>query len=179
VPDRPAAKTATKTAAEPAGIQIRIEASGFPGRECSPSPDVPAGYRNIHVGVQRRDRPGELLGLHPGDAPGAAWVLEATATPSTATPGAAGLDLRGPHIQGRPGGRFIYLSWGTVDDDAGTFTMFRRAKLMLNAVDPATLNAARRSGQLTGRLQLTDGRGHPLCAAVRPPWITWSASPAG
>src|SRR5262245_14779939 len=131
MPDRPAAPAAT-------AIQIRIEASGFPGRACGPSPDRPEGYRNIHVGVQRRAHRDDLLGLHPGDAATAVWVLDATAAPvpaapgTTGSPGAAGIDLRGPYIQGRPGGRFIYLSWGTVDD-AGTFTMFRRAKLLLDA----------------------------------------------
>lgn len=53
--------------------------------------------------------------------------------------------------------------------------MFRRAKLMLDGVDPATLRAAARSGTLLGRLGLTDVRGGPLCAAVRPPLVTWSA----
>jgi hypothetical protein len=123
--------------------------------------------------VQRRERPGDLLGLHPGDAAAATWELAATATP-----GPAGADVRGPYIQGRPGGRFIYLSWGTVDE-AGTFTMFRRAKLWLDAAGPATLDAARRSGQLTARLPLTDARGNPVCAAVRPPRITWSAELPG
>ncbi|WP_369333565.1 DUF5990 family protein [Trebonia kvetii] len=32
-----------------------------------------------------------------------------------------------------PGGRFIYLNWGTVDAP-GEFRMFRRAKLRLDAV---------------------------------------------
>jgi Family of unknown function (DUF5990) len=170
VPDQPSQPAQPR---QPASIQIRIEASDLPGHACGPSPDRPGGYHNIHVGVQRRDRPGELLGLHPGDAAAATWEL-----PATAIPGPAGTDLRGPYIQGRPGGRFIYLSWGTVDE-AGTFTLFRRAKLWLDAVDPATLDAARRSGQLTARLPLTDARGNPVCAAVRPPRITWSAAPAG
>ncbi|WP_420706631.1 DUF5990 family protein [Streptomyces sp. BoleA5] len=42
-------------------------------------------------------------------------------------------------------------------------------------VDPGTLRAAVRSGTLLGRLGLTDVRGGPLCAAVRPPLVTWSA----
>jgi hypothetical protein len=155
--------------AGPAGIQIRIEGSDLPGRDCGPSPDFP-GYHNIHVAVQRRDRRDELLCLTPADASAAVWTFQATAVPVT-----GGTDLRGPYIQGRPGGRFIYLSWGTVDD-AGTFTMFRRAKLWLDAVDPDTLQAARKYGRLIARLKLTDAKGHPLCAAVRPPAISWSAN---
>ncbi|MGH9040831.1 MAG: DUF5990 family protein, partial [Acidimicrobiia bacterium] len=53
---------------------------------------------------------------------------------------------------------------------------FRRAKLMLAAVDPDVVAAARRPGAcLVGRLGLTDGCGGPRCAAVRPPGIDWSA----
>jgi hypothetical protein len=156
---------------EPAGIQIRIQASGLPGRDCGPSPDMP-GYRNIHVGVQRRDRRSELLDLYPGDAATAVWTV-----PATVVPAPAGPDVKGPYIQGRPGGRFIYLSWGTVND-SGAFTLFRRAKLMLDAVEPATLEAARRYGRLIATLTLTDAKGHPLCAAVRPPLIAWTASTA-
>ncbi|GAB3964371.1 hypothetical protein GCM10029978_024700 [Actinoallomurus acanthiterrae] len=147
---------------------IRIEASRLPGRECGQAPGFP-GYRDIHVGVQRRDRPAELLDLHPGDAPSAAWELEVTATAAE-----AGWDLRGPYVQGRPGGRFVYLSWGSVND-GGRFAMFRRAKLWFDAIGPDVLEAAVRGGLLVGRLGLTDARGHPLCASVRPPLIEWSA----
>ncbi|RBQ16619.1 monooxygenase [Spongiactinospora rosea] len=148
---------------------IRIEASDLPGRDCPEAPGFP-GYRNVHVGVQRRARPGELLGPHRGDAPAAAWELEVTATARE-----GGWDLRGPYVQGPPGGRFVYLSWGAVDKD-GVFSMFRRAKVLFDAVPAEVLEAAVRSGQLVARLGLTDGAGHPLCAAVRPPLVQWSAA---
>ncbi|HEY8694870.1 MAG TPA: DUF5990 family protein, partial [Chloroflexota bacterium] len=64
---------------------------------------------------------------------GASWTLDCTVERS-----AAAADLKGPHIQGPPGGRFIYLSWGTIDD-AGNFTLFRRAKLWLDAVPLAVI----------------------------------------
>jgi hypothetical protein len=57
--------------------------------------------------------------------------------------------------------------------------MFRRAKLWLDAIDAVTLNAARQNGSLIARVELTDTEGHPLCAAVRPPLIRWSAAPTG
>lgn len=53
--------------------------------------------------------------------------------------------------------------------------MFRRAKLMMSDVSPETLQAATESGALTGRLGLTDAKGHPLCARVKPPQIDWTA----
>lgn len=150
-------------------MQILIEASALPGRACGPDSDFP-GFENIHVGVQRKDRPGELLGLCPGDAPSASWTLECAANTT-----ADGVEISGPYIQNRLGGRFVYLSWGTVDE-AGLFSMFRRAKLMFGDIGPEVLEAAARSGQLTGRLGLADAKGQPLCGRVRPPAISWSAS---
>jgi len=149
-------------------VQLVIEATDLPGSSCPPGANFP-GYDNIHVAVQRRGAHGDLLGLQSGDATAARWVLDCTATP---TP--TGLDITGPYVQGRPGARFVYLSWGTVDADGG-FDMFRRAKLMWDAVDPATAEAASAAGRITARLGLTDARGNPLCAAVRPPLIEWSA----
>ena len=144
-----------------------IEATDLPGSSCPPGANFP-GYDNIHVAVQRRGAHDDLLGLQSGDATAARWVLDCTATP---TP--TGLDITGPYVQGRPGARFVYLSWGTVDADGG-FDMFRRAKLMWDAVDPATAEAASAAGRITARLGLTDARGNPLCAAVCPPSIEWS-----
>jgi hypothetical protein len=152
-------------------VLIRIEGTDLPGRSCGTSPERPAGDVGIHVGVQRRSRPAELLGLTPGDAPAATWTLDAIVT---AKPD-GGADLKGPYIQGVPGGRFIYLNWGTVDD-SGDFAMFRRAKLWLEAVPPKVLASAAERGTLVGRLTLTDPKGNPLCASVRPPLIEWSAT---
>lgn len=150
-------------------MRIRIEATDLPGRFCGPSPDQPAGYQNVHVGVQRRNKPGEQLGLTAGDAASAAWTLACTVK---------GEDITGPYIQGPPGGRFIYLSWlaGDAADSRGAgLRMFRRAKLLLDAVPPDVLRAAIDRGELVGRLGLTDAKGHPTCAAVRPPQVEWSA----
>ncbi|MFC8514785.1 DUF5990 family protein [Streptomyces sp. NPDC057257] len=151
-----------------AGLRIRVEGFDLPGRNCGPGGGA-ASYTNVHVAVQRRDRPAELLGPQPGDAGSVSWTLECTAVPSP-----TGTDVKGPWVQGRPGSRFVYLSWGTVDG-SGAFTMFRRAKLMLDAVPPEVLDAAVREGMLTGRLGLTDGHGSPLCARVVPPRIEWAA----
>jgi hypothetical protein len=84
----------------------------------------------------------------------------------------------GPYVHGRKGDRFLYLSWGTVDA-LGHFTMFRRAKLHVVDIPPDLLRrAAAGEGTLVGRLGLTDGRGDPICARVRPPTVTWSLAPA-
>jgi hypothetical protein len=81
-----------------------------------------------------------------------------------------GPDLRGPFVHGRPGSRFLYLSWQHES------AMFRRAKLMLDAVAPALLTDNGEAG-LRARFRLAMPDGSPLCAAVRPPEIVWSAAP--
>jgi hypothetical protein len=104
-----------------------------------------------------------------GDVESAAWELECTIVV-----GPSGTDLKGLQIQGSPNRRFIYLTWGVVDD-SGIFTMFRRAKLWLDAVDPTVMTNAIDRGVLVGRLGLKDAEGWPLCASVRPPHIDWKA----
>ncbi len=150
-------------------MQIRIEGADLPGSSCGASRDFP-GYDNIHVGVQRRNKRDDLLDLVPGDAPSAIWTLDCTAV-RTAT----GVDVKGAYIQGSPGRRFIYLSWGVVDD-GDSFMLFRRAKLWLDAIPPPVLDRAVEGGSIVARLGLTDRKGNPLCAAVRPPLIEWSAA---
>ncbi|MEU6373571.1 DUF5990 family protein [Streptomyces sp. NPDC046909] len=154
-------------------MRIRIDAVDLPGlsRPASADGRTPA-YGNIHVAVQRRDRPAELLAPQPGDAASATWTLECTARVSP-----AGVEVTGPWVQHRLGRRFIYLSWGTVDA-SGVFTMFRRAKLMLDVLPADVLAAAARGGLLVGRLGLTDEQGGPRCARVEPPHITWTAEAA-
>ncbi|MGP3683632.1 DUF5990 family protein [Streptomyces sp. IBSNAI002] len=162
-------------------VQIRIDAVELPGLTCPPGGPADGGepdHRNVHVAVQRRDRPAELLDPQPGDAARATWTLECTAAAPTGAATGTGTDVKGPYVQGRPGGRFVYLSWGAVDG-SGAFTMFRRAKLMLDAVPDQVLGAAVGRGLLVGRLGLTDACGKPLCGRVVPPRIVWTAESAG
>ncbi|WP_435826802.1 DUF5990 family protein [Nocardia fluminea] len=146
-------------------VRIRIVGTHLPGSSCRP-PGIETAYSNIHVGVQRKNRPQELLDLQRGDAETVTWTVECTVDET---------GIRGPYVQGRPGERFLYLSWVTVDD-AATRTMFRRAKLMLAGVPAQTLSAAIESGVLEARLGLTDATGNPLCARVEPASIRWTAT---
>jgi hypothetical protein len=149
-------------------VLIRIEATELPGRRCGSGPAFPDGHDNIHVAVQGRKGQHDLFGLTPGDAPVAVWEIEAQLV--SLSP----FDLRGPLIHGSPSHRFVYLSWGVVDQPE-SFIMFRRAKLWLDAVPEEVLAIAIEREHLLGRLRLTDAKGRPLCASVRPPKIEWSA----
>lgn len=84
----------------------------------------------------------------------------------------AGVDYRGPWVQGKRGDRFLYLCWG--QDEGSGFVGFRRAKLMLGVLDPAEMASARADAVLEGRLSLVDAHGGPVCAAIRPPTIRWT-----
>jgi len=142
-------------------VQIRIEGHDLPGRRAGADA---LRLGNVHVGVQRRS---EVVERASATAESAAWQFEVDGREVDGL-----LDVGGPWVHGRPGARFLYLSWGTVD--GATFAMFRRAKLLFGDVPTALLRAAYEgAGPLVGSLGLTDGRGDPICARVRPPDIVW------
>jgi Family of unknown function (DUF5990) len=148
-----------------ATMKLIVFGTDLPGRTfCAPD-GTPLD--NVHVGLQISAEPENLV---PGDAADARSELEIV----TAMDSDGQLDFRGHAVHGRPGDRFIYLTWGNVDD-AGAFHMFRRAKLMLNRVDPVLMRDASERGHLSARVRLTDDRGGPRCARVDPPSIIWNA----
>lgn len=140
-------------------VAVRIVGRNLPGRRC--------GDRDsIHVGVQRG---AQVVGLTPGDAAEAIFDIAIDVVAA----GGSIPDFRGPFAHGKRGERFLYLSWGQVEPD-GRFAMFRRAKLHLSAVDPEEIAHALAAGStIEGVLDLTDERGGPRCASVRPPRISW------
>lgn len=145
---------------------VRISGRDLPGRTwCSDGEDLD----NVHVGPQVRHEPVDLV---PGDAPSAEWTLDVRV--EITEDGA--LDFAGPAVHGKRGERFLYLTWGDVGDD-GEFAMFRRAKLMLDPIDPALIRKADAPDHaLDAEISLTDARGGPTCARVDPPQLTWSAN---
>ena len=82
-------------------------------------------------------------------------------------------DFRGSAVQGKRGARFVYLTWGNVGDD-GSFTMFRRAKLMLADMEPL-LGDAGNATAIVARVDLTDDCGGPRCARLRSPALELTA----
>jgi hypothetical protein len=145
-------------------VDVRIVGHNLPGlRWCE--------YERVHAGIQREQ---QVVGLVPGDAAEAVFRL----TVDVVTGSEQGPDFRGPFVHGRRGERFLYLSWGQLAPD-GDFAMFRRAKLWLSAADEQAVACALTPGQvLEATLDLTDARGGPLCASVRPPRIRWQVAAA-
>jgi hypothetical protein len=149
-------------------VRIRIEGFDLPGRGSGAEASA-LRLGNVHVGVQRK---AEVVDRFRSDAPAAGWSLEVTSREVDGL-----LDVGGPWVHGRPGARFLYLSWGAVEGER--FAMFRRAKLLFGDIPTALLRAAHEgSGVLVGRLGLTDACGQPKCARVRPPEIEWRWDPA-
>jgi hypothetical protein len=149
-------------------ITVRIRGHDLPGIRCAGLPGIAKPvYEGVHVGVQRQK---DVVEMVPGDAPEASWTLPIDVVPGRT----GGLDFKGPWVHGKPGERFLYLSWGEVDD-LGHFFGFRRAKLWLTTIGEERLQRALDTGAvIEGRLPLTDTKGGPICASVRPPVIEWS-----
>ena len=139
--------------------ELRIIGRRLPGITWS-------GRERIFLGVQRGN---DVIGLVPGDATDAVFNVDLEVVEDAE--GAP--DFRGPYVNGRRGERFIYLSWGEVDANGG-FTMFRRLKLhlapLLDLFSAENVLAAKR---IQAVLELTDPKGRPVAASVRPPWVTW------
>lgn len=152
-------------------MRLTISGVNLPGRTfCRPDG---SSMDNVHVGIQLRRDP---AGLVRADAPEAQWEVDVEVDVDVVA--AEGTrDFRGPAVQGRRGERFIYMTWGDVGRE-GEFEMFRRAKLMLDRVDPATMAAAVEAGALTALVDLTGDDGGPRCARVDPPAIVWSVPQA-
>ena len=136
-------------------VLLEIRGHNLPGRTWHLD-DGPC--HNVHVGIQRGKHPVDLV---PGDSKSAVWKAEIELLEVD-----SGLDFRGDAVQGRRGARFVYLTWGDVGGDG--FTMFRRAKLMLDDLVP--LVASGRAGQhVIATVDLTDECGGPRCARLAAP----------
>ncbi|MEO3973103.1 DUF5990 family protein [Streptomyces sp. CAU 1734] len=148
-----------------ARLTLRITGRELPGADCGE-------YHRVHVGTQRGREPDQLVSAGAAEA-----VFEIPVETFTAADGTP--DFRGPYVQGRRGARFVYLTWGELPPGGGPaapdgFRMFRRAKFLLGDLPPE----AAAGGVAETSLGLTDPQGLPLCAALRPPRITWRLSGA-
>jgi hypothetical protein len=163
-------------------LTVVIEGFDLPGLTCAPEPGGQV-HHNIHVALTGPGNgrsalavPGSRwLAIEPtrGDAPSAHWEV-----PVSLRRDADGFDFTGPFVRGDRTDRHLGLAWGDVPGD-GTLRLFRGAKLRLVDIDPAIIEQAIRPGRrLVAGIRLTDARGNPVCARVRPPALTWSAEPA-
>ncbi len=168
-------------------LNVVIEGTELPGLTCQPEPDGTV-HRNIHVALSTRAKgiaegqpwltvplkPGLAVEPFPGDAKETRWEVTVTVRGSADD----GYDFTGPSVGGDRTDRNLGLVWGEVHGD-GMLQMFRGAKLRFADVPPAVITDAMRPGhRLVARVRLTDDRGNPVCARLRPSHLTWSAEPA-
>ncbi len=148
-------------------MPVVIRGSDLPGRSCLPDLE---GRRcdDVHVGLWRRDGVVERV---PGDAAGAEWRFELDVHRD-----ADGvLDFGGPFVRGPRTERHLGLIWEARDGAGAPFRTFRGLKLQLADAAPELVEAAlRQGGTLVASIGLTDDRGLPRCATVRPPIVRWS-----
>ena len=138
-------------------MRVAIHGVNLPGRVfCCPDGSE---MGNVHVGVQVRREPDQLVRADEAEA---LWELDVDVVSKDGV-----RDFRGPAVQGTRGDRFIYLTWG--DMSHGRFEMFRRAKLMLDRVDPTVMEKATAA-------VVTSDTWRPL-ASTRPPRVVPTPSP--
>jgi hypothetical protein len=138
---------------------------------CRNLPGATFGERTaVRLGVQKGSA--EVIDDVAGDTPSVTFTVplrvkarrDATDQP----------DFGGPFAQGKPGERFVYLCWGE-RTAGGHWDGFRRAKLPLYALDRPRVLAALSSGRpIEVHIGMTDAKGAPVCATLRPEQLEWS-----
>ena len=175
----PPPRPARRQAPELGPLTVVIEGSELPGLSCQPDGDEPE-HRNVHVALYTRSKDQPTLAMPgnswqaaepvPGDSPAARWEMTVTVRQD-----GDGYDFSGPFVRGVRADRHLGLAFGDVPGD-GTLRLFRGAKLRLVEVPPGLIAEAMRPGhRLVARVRLTDAKGYPVSARLRPQYLTWSA----
>ncbi len=80
--------------------------------------------------------------------------------------------FRGPVVQGTPGDQFVYLVWGERDGEA--WTTSRRVKVPLSAIEVERITRAIETNQpLAMRIVMTNSKGEPIAASLKPDQFEW------
>ena len=144
---------------------VLIKGINPPGRYCNPAPEH-GPHEDVHVGVGRYTDP---LGLVPADSTDIEWRV-----PVRIVKKDAGLDFRGPQVDGKRGDRHIYLNWLN-REPAGELRMFRRGKVMLEGLDPDLVERAESTGvAVSCTISLSNDRGLPTTMRFRAADLDWA-----
>lgn len=140
-------------------ITVRLRCTNLPGSAC-------CGRSAVRLGIQKgQDVIEDVLadGETTFEASLRAQLHAATGKPN----------FLGPYAQGTPQERFLYLCWG--ERHGGAWDGFRRAKVHLKHLSWDDVARHLASGEpMEAELRLTDAKGEPLCASVRPTHISWT-----
>lgn len=91
----------------------------------------------------------------------------------------AEVDVKGEHVHGKRGDRFLYIAWGLADP-AEPFVMFARAKVKLAAIPSDMLDLAMQQGvALVGKFRATNAKGEPATGTIKSADLAWYLEPEG
>jgi Family of unknown function (DUF5990) len=144
-------------AAEDIEITIEIVCTELPG----------AGHHALHLGIQR-DK--EIIEAASADSNRIVFKPTLRARRN----GDGSVNFLGPFAQGPKTERFIYLNWASTNGKELT-AMVGRIKLHLNHINWAAVEkAAKRNKPIRVELALTNAKGNPVMASVRPDVAKWT-----
>lgn len=112
------------------------------------------------------------------DVPGTARAAR-FAFPLTVTISPTVIVFSGSYAQGTRDNRFVYLSWGawTADSSGGSgeWKITGRVKVLLNGISRELIeNALQTHKPIRARIRLTNDKGQPITASLKPEYIDWS-----
>jgi hypothetical protein len=137
-------------------ITIEIVCTELPG----------AGQSFLHLGIQRDQVITEA-------APADAKRIVFRPTLRALRNGDGSVNFLGPFAQGPKSERFIYLNWATTNGKELT-AMVGRIKLHLNHIKWAAVRkAAQGNKPIRVKLALTNAKGNPVMASLRPDAAQW------
>ncbi len=95
------------------------------------------------------------------------FTIQVAIDPANDTP-----NFKGSYIQGPRAAHFIYLCWG--DRHEGGWVMHSRAKIPLAGLPVEKIQQAVRAGTpLRARIRMSDSRGKPAVATLKPGQVEW------
>ena len=141
-------------------ITIQLICRDLPGRRF-------AERENVHLGLQQGKA---VVDEVPADIAEARFrfSLRVRENPKTGRP-----NLLGPHAQGTPAARFVYLCWGELID--GQWVGFGRAKIQLTPISWERIEqAVAENKPITATISMTDAQGSPVFASLTGEQVQWA-----
>lgn len=139
-------------------IEIQLVCTHFPGLPFE-------GRESIFLGIQHKK---DILEETPATVEEKVFKVQIKL--STGKNGQP--NFTGPYVFGKTGDKFLYLVW-FIKTGMGN-EGFRRAKIKLQDLSWEQIRKAiAQQGPIRARITLTDAKGGPICASVKPPFIEW------
>lgn len=156
------ARAAAKKKSTPAqDLEIAIEIT------CTDSPGLRAhGFNHVHLGIQQDQATIELQSADLA-------VIRFRPVMRVRWNADGSPNFLGPFSQGTKENRFIYLVWAEAPRRVPK-QFFGRIKLLLQHISREDIiRAVKQENTIRVTLGLTDGKGRPVFASVKPGWAKW------